>query len=150
MKKILLALLLLIPIWGLSSQVLEPVQWDFTCEKTGDKTYRVYLTALMEPGWHIYSQYMEEGGPIPTAIVFKENPVITSKGKIKEVGDRQEVYEEVFMVQTNYYEGKVDFVREVQIKKGEPVTLKGTVTYMACSGDLCLPPEEVAFEIVLR
>lgn len=150
MKKIVLLCVVSLFAFTVSGQLLEPVQWKFSSKKTGEKSYEVHLTAEMEYPWHIYSQYTEEGGPLPTTIVFKDSPAVKLKGKPGEKGDLIEKYEAVFMVDTRYYAGTVDFVQLVEVQKKGPATLEGSVTFMACTDEQCLVPQEVEFKIVLN
>ncbi|MBC9795123.1 protein-disulfide reductase DsbD domain-containing protein [Sinomicrobium weinanense] len=135
-----------------SSQGLDPVEWRFTSKKLDNQTYEVRISAEMEYPWHIYSQYTEDGGPVPTTIAFKGNPGVKFEGDPKEEGSLIEKYEEVFMVDTRYFEGMVDFVQVVQLENGSdrPVTLEGSVTFMACTDQQCLLPQEVEFNVKLN
>lgn len=144
-----LPLLLLLTGSTLSAQLMDPVQWEFTAQRTGEGTYAVTATATIEEPWHIYSQYTDEGGPLPTSFEFKEGPGIQLKGKPREEGALIERYEAVFMVDTRYYASTVDFVQTVAVKGKAPVELEGAVRYMACTDEQCLVPTEVEFKVVL-
>ncbi|NDV15769.1 sugar transporter [Muricauda sp. TY007] len=129
----------------------DPVEWEFSTKAVDKDTYEVIMTAIMEHPWHIYSQYMEDGGPVPTTITFTENPAIQLVGEAKEDGIPIEKYEDVFMIDTRYYEGVVHFVQTVKVNAGAktPVTLNGTVLFMACSDEQCLTPQERHFKVTL-
>lgn len=142
-------ILLLLPVLTAAGQVIDPVHWEFTARKTGENTYDVYATASMDDPWHIYSQYTDEGGPLPTTFDFKEQPGLSFRGKPSESGALIEKYEGVFMVDTRYYAGMVDFIQKVEKHTAKPVGMKGSVTYMACTEEQCLTPQEVEFEVVL-
>lgn len=134
----------------ISAQGLSPVEWKFTSKKLDNQTYEARISAEMEYPWHIYSQYTEDGGPLPTTITFRENPVIELKGEPTEKGSLVEKYEEIFMMDTRYYEGIVDFVQRVKLLKDIPQNLQGSVTFMACTDEQCLTPQEVEFDIRLN
>ncbi|MGS2763805.1 protein-disulfide reductase DsbD domain-containing protein [Sinomicrobium sp. M5D2P9] len=135
----------------MEAQSGDPVEWEFSTKAVDKDTYEVYMTANMEHPWHIYSQYMEDGGPVPTTITFTENPAIQLIGEAKEDGIPIEKYEDVFMLDTRYYEGVVHFVQTVKVKTGTktPVIVKGTVLFMACSDEQCLTPQERKFKVTL-
>lgn len=135
---------------SLSAQIFEPVNWEFTAKMVNATTYELHATANVDAGWNIYSQYTEEGGPFPTTFDFKGNKGIQLKGKPKEVGDLHEKYEEVFMVDTRFYNDKVVFIQTIDLKDKTIKTVTGTVTFMACNDELCLPPTEEEFEVVLN
>lgn len=137
---------------GARAQNDSPVEWNFAAKAVDADTYEVHLTANMEHPWHIYSQYMEDGGPVPTEITFEPNPVIALIGETKEDGVPIEKYEDVFMVNTRYYEGTVHFIQTVKVNANTetPVTLEGTVLFMACSEEQCLTPQEREFKVTLN
>ena len=55
------------------SQVLKPVKWTFSSNKTSDSTANLYFKATIDQGWHIYSQYITGEGPIPTTFTFDKS-----------------------------------------------------------------------------
>ena len=67
-------------------QPKNPVSWDYQVKKKTVDTYEVILTATVEDHWHIYSQKTGKGGPIPTNVSFKTNPLISKLGTVKEIG----------------------------------------------------------------
>lgn len=136
----------------MTAQSMDPVEWEFSTNTVGKDTYEVIMTATMEHPWHIYSQFMEDGGPVPTEITFKANPVIALIGDVKEDGLPIEKYEDVFMLDTRYYEGVVHFVQTVKVNANTetPITLEGTVLFMACSEEQCLTPQEREFKVTLN
>lgn len=73
MKKLLAALLLVIigAVYA-NAQIYDPVKWETTVEKVSENEATVVITATIEPGWHLYSQFNEKGGPIPTSFKFDE------------------------------------------------------------------------------
>ena len=143
-----MALLFTLPM---AAQYDGPVEWSFSAKAVDQDTYEVRMTATMEYPWHIYSQFMEDGGPVPTAITFKDNPAIELLGDAEEDGVPIEKYEDVFMVDTRYYQGVVHFVQTVKLNAGAktPVTVEGTVLFMACSDEQCLTPQEKRFRVTL-
>ncbi|WP_418501827.1 protein-disulfide reductase DsbD domain-containing protein [Flagellimonas sp.] len=144
--------LLLLSTLRMVAQNEDPVEWEFSAKAVDKDTYEVIMTASMEHPWHIYSQYMEDGGPVPTTITFTENPAIQLVGEAKEDGIPIEKYEDVFMLDTRYYEGVVHFVQTVKVNANTetPVTLEGTVLFMACSEEQCLTPQEREFKVTLN
>ena len=146
-------ILLLVLLFSLrmGAQNGDPVEWEFSAKAVDTDTYEVIMTATMEHPWHIYCQYMEDGGPVPTAITFKGHPAVKLIGDPKEDGVPIEKYEDVFMVDTRYYEGVVHFVQTLKLKAGAktPMTLEGAVLFMACSEEQCLTPQEKRFRVIL-
>ncbi|PSR51980.1 sugar transporter [Adhaeribacter arboris] len=131
-----------------SGQILKPVTWSYAGKKTANKEGIIYMKAIIEPGWHIYSQQVAKGGPVKTGFTF--NP---SKA-YKLVGSPQEpkpvtTFEKVFNMQVSYFSNSVIFQQKVQFTNS-PVVVTGSIEYMACNDQKCLTPEEVDFSIPLK
>jgi DsbC/DsbD-like thiol-disulfide interchange protein len=132
------------------AQILKPLKWSFTAKKIKADVYEVHLTATIDQGWTTYSQTTPDGGPLPTAIKFKPNTNVLLGGKVKEVGEMKKKHEAAFGVEVFYYKDKVDFVQVVKLKKPATTLLVGTVEFMVCDKEQCLPPEEVEFSVELK
>lgn len=126
------------------------VQWKFESKKLAEKKYEVKLIAMVKNPWHIYSINTPDGGPIPTKISFTKNPLTSLDGKIKEVGKLETHFEEVFDVDTKYFNNKVEFVQVVNVKGNAKTNLAGTVEFMTCNDKECLPPKSVPFSVALK
>lgn len=121
------------------------VKWDFLSRKNA-KTTEIVLTASLEAGWHIYSQYLKGDGPIPTTFEF-----ILPKGA-KMVGKTIEPepikhFDENFGMDILYFNNKVEFVQHISGKLNKDELVKGKVSYMICNDQMCYPPVDVPFEI---
>ena len=126
------------------------VEWKFESKKLADKKYEVKLIAVVKNPWHIYSTTTPDGGPLPTKISFTKNPLTAFDGKVKEVGKLETHFEEVFDVDTKYFNNKVEFVQVVNLKGNAKTNVAGTVEFMACNDKECLPPKSVPFSIALK
>lgn len=131
------------------AQIMEPVKWSFESVAAEDGTYQLLFTANVDKGWYIYSQDIEDGGPIPTAFEFDESRLYTIEGDIIEKGEVIEKYDDMFEMDIKKYPNQVIFVATV--KEAEPGTkIAGYLTFMTCDDMRCLPPEDVDFEITLE
>ncbi|MEM7102284.1 MAG: cytochrome c biogenesis protein CcdA [Bacteroidota bacterium] len=125
-------------------QILEPVKWSFDTKKTAENEYELQFTSTIESGWHVYSQHIEEGGPIPTAFEFEEVKGFNLVGKVQEVGDIKEEHSQIFDMTLRYFKKKVTFVQKVKITEVKG-TATGYLTFMTCNDKTCLPPTDVDF-----
>jgi len=116
MKKIAALFILLFLSATLYAQLSQPVQWKFYATKKADRLYEILLSATIESPWHLYSQNTQSGGPVPTSITFKTNPLITHVGKVREDGKLQVSHDPNFDVDVKYYSNKVMFVQTVKLK----------------------------------
>jgi len=150
MKKIVLLCSLLILGLGLSAQILTPVSWDMTYKQVNDTEFDLIVTATIDDGWVIYSQYLEsDEGPIPTAFYFDEGDHYELVGKTEESGNRKEAYDKVFDMNLVKFSKKAIFTQRVRATDlSQPIT--GYLEYMTCDDERCLPPSEEEFSFALK
>jgi thiol:disulfide interchange protein DsbD len=91
-----------------------------------------------------------DNGPVPTAVSFKKNPLLSLNGSVKENGKLKTDHDEVFGVDVKYYADKVEYVQSVKLKSAVKTNITGTVKYMVCNDKLCLPPKTIPFNIQLQ
>ena len=150
MKKILTTIAAIITIGSLHAQLQDPVTWNYSATKKSDKEYTVTISATLSPAWHIYSMNTPDNGPVPTAVSFKKNPLLSLDGSVKENGKLKTDHDEVFGVDVKYYADKVEYVQSVKLKSAVKTNITGTVKYMVCNDKLCLPPKTIPFNIQLQ
>jgi thiol:disulfide interchange protein DsbD len=150
MKKLIAALATITITCSLNAQLQDPVKWDYTATKKSDKEYTVTIAANLSGAWHIYSMNTPDNGPVPTAISFKKNPLLSLDGSTKEIGKLKTEHDDVFGVDVKYYADKVEFTQTVKLKSPVKTNISGTVKYMVCNDKLCLPPKTVPFNIQLQ
>ena len=148
MKKILMFLLMVSCYSICDAQT--PVKWSYSAKKIEDKKYEVTITATVQSPWHIYSQFTPEGGPLPTSFSFNKNPLVELDGKVKELGKIIKKYEDVFEVDVKYFDGSVQFIQKLKLKAKVKTNLTGSLEYMACNDEQCLPPATVNFSIAIQ
>ncbi len=129
-----------------SSQIFNPVAWDFRYEKTGDNQYELVFTATVEEGSHIYSMDIPEGGPIPTTVRIDSTSSFKVEGKAYEVTKPEEVLDEAFGMKIKTFSNSAEFRQKITALKPS-FTVTGAVNYMACNNVTCSPPQDVEFEI---
>ncbi|MNL13426.1 disulfide bond corrector protein DsbC [compost metagenome] len=150
MRKILILVALM---FGAHISIAQgPMKWAFSTKKISEKVFDVHFTAAIDTGWFMYSQFNPKmGGPTPTTFKFMDNPdFIIDKEKLKEDGVMEEKYDSAFSMELKYYRSKVDFVKRITLKEAAKTSVSGTVTFMGCNEQMCLPPQEVEFKIELK
>jgi Disulphide bond corrector protein DsbC len=150
MRKNLFCLLFSFISFASWAQVQSPVKWSFTSKKISADSYEVHMTATIDQHWHIYSQTTPSGGPIPTAISFAKNPLLSFSGEAKEVGKLEQHHEPMFDVDVKQYSNRVDFVQTVKVKGNAKTSVTGSVEFMVCNDKQCLPPKTVEFSISIK
>lgn len=135
-------LLALVFSTSLSAQILEPVKWKTSVEKIEKDVYELSAIATIEEGWHLYSQSVPEGGPIPTSFSFEENDtykllryMVEEKGNI--------VDDPIFEMKIKYFSNKATFKQQVRMLQPGVTEIKAEVEFMVCDDARCLPPETI-------
>ena len=131
------------------SQILDPVTWSTSVEKTSDTEYILVSKATIEEGWHLYAQTVPEDGPIPTTFIYDD-----SEGAFKILGNTSEevghtVDDPVFGMTIKFFEKTATFKQKITVEK-EVATIDGFVEFMVCDDTRCLSPTEVELTFSLR
>ncbi len=146
MKKILITSLLLIVSFTSFSQIFEPVKWTFESKKVSEKEHDLIFIATIDDQWAVYSQFIEDGGPIPTSFNFDENEAIKIVGKVKESDENKITkHDPVFDMELSKFYEKAVFTQRIELSKNV-ATLTGSLSFMTCDDAQCLPPTDVPFE----
>ncbi len=126
-------------------QAQDKVQWTIVYNK---QTNSVQLKASIQPDWHLYSQHLSTNeGPVPTTFVFDEKSGLLWSSDVKEPTSLS-AFDPNFEATLNYFEKEVVFERT--IKGTYSGVISGTITYMVCNDEMCLPPVEVPFSIQIK
>jgi thiol:disulfide interchange protein DsbD len=141
---VILTLLLLAPY--AYSQIYNPVSWDFSFEKKGDKKYELIFSAAIEKNSHIYSMDIPEGGPIPTSFRFDTLSGFKLDGNPYEVTKPIELLDEAFGFRIKTFSTKAEFRQKITAVEPS-FTVTGAVNFMACNNVTCSPPKDVDFVI---
>ena len=126
----------------------EPVTWHFDLERVDATTYDLTATADIDPGWYVYSQDTDEGGPIPTTFAFDNVPAPAYRAK-EHGPERKEGVDDLFGINVIKFGQKMIVRQRLTVAAGIEA-VRGTVTYMTCNGETCLPPTDVTFNVAVR
>ena len=147
MKKILFTLSALLIFTNGFSQILDPVKWKSKTEKISETEFNLILEGKIDAGWHLYSQFTPDGGPIPLEIQYSEsagNYVLV--GKTKESKTKKE-FNTVFEVDEIFFENKVVLTQKVKILNLKVSSIKVVIDYQTCK-EVCINQnKKFVFEI---
>lgn len=147
MKHTLLSLFLVAGVICANAQLQSHAKWNFAIEKISDKQLQLVLTTTLDSGWHIYSSQMEDGGPQKTIVNVAPGKSLKVAEQTTEFGKLIEKYDSSFNITLRYYPHQAAFKRVIDITDTSAFTLKGNVSYMLCTDEVCLPPDEKEFTI---
>jgi hypothetical protein len=113
------------------------IRWDFSSVKQSKSEWKLVFSAKVDKGWHLYSQNLEEDGPMPTVFKFATDDKFKLLGNVNEAGVAKTVYDSTFMMNVVWYESEVLFTQRVKVKSDVKVT--GEINYSVCSEERCIP-----------
>jgi hypothetical protein len=116
------------------------ISWHFSSLKQSGSEWKLLFTAVIDPGWHLYSQSTPAGGPMPVGFVFSKESGYRLVGSVKEMGMMRRSYDQVFMIDVLWYENNVVFTQVVKVTgKNDKRKVTGEISYSVCSGEMCMP-----------
>ncbi|MDT8415366.1 MAG: cytochrome c biogenesis protein CcdA [Flavobacteriaceae bacterium] len=131
------------------SQILDPIDWSAKAQKTAEDTYEIQIKAHLDPHWHLYSQHVAPGGPIPTQFDFTD--AVENYKLLGETSEPQgiENYDGVFEMDIKYFETEAVFTQKIALINPYLSAIRVDFTYMVCDDTRCLPPTTETYEIPL-
>ncbi len=130
-----------VPAASARAGILEPVKWSGEVRKISDAAFEVVFKANADKGWYIYSQFIDDGGPIPTEFDFSGNVHLKIASKAQESGpQREEGMDAIFNMKVIKYKREATFVQQVQVQH-PALPAQGVIIYMTCDEERCIPFE---------
>ena len=127
-----------------------PAKWTLTSPDSGKslaagENLKTSLTALIDPGWHLYALEQPEGGPIQTTIKISEGKPFTLSGGVTSPKAIIEPDPNFIVdgkpLETRYFIDKAVFEVPVRANVAAPSSeLSLDVRYQLCNETFCLPP----------
>jgi thiol:disulfide interchange protein DsbD len=130
-------ILFLFGILYLQAQFEEPVVWESSLEQLSKDRFLLKFEAKIKPKWHLYSQFSNPEGAIPTEFVFDDINGYKLIGTVEE-GDSITEFDKVFEMDLTYFNNKASFQQEIQITSSDLTQIKVEINYQACDDELCI------------
>jgi thiol:disulfide interchange protein DsbD len=130
-------ILFLFGILYLQAQLEEPVVWESSLEQLSKDRFLLKFEAKIKPKWHLYSQFSNPEGAIPTEFVFDDLNGYQLIGTVEE-GESITEFDKVFEMDLTYFNNKASFQQEIQITSSDLTQIKVEINYQACDDELCI------------
>ncbi|AYN04318.1 protein-disulfide reductase DsbD [Flavobacterium sp. 140616W15] len=132
MKKIFYLLLLVFAFAKVQAQIINPVKWEASIEKKSDSEYLLSFKGAIESGWHVYSQFTPEDGPLPAEFLFHDN-----KNNYELIGKATEsetkrAFNEIFGVDEIFFSDKAIFTQLIKQINHDKETIQVELSYQVC------------------
>jgi len=126
-------------LWSviLSAQIDEPVTWQTHLEKTGENSFTLVFEATIAPKWHLYSQYSDPDGAIPTEFIFIKSNAYKRVDSVKE-SPAIIAFDKVFEMDLTYFNDNAVFTQEIERIDSSLNELQVEINYQACDDSLCI------------
>ena len=130
-------LLFLFGILTLQAQFEEPVVWESKVEQLAEDRYQLIFEADIAPNWHLYSQFSDPEGAIPTEFVFYQTDSFKLVGNVTE-SESVVDYDQVFEMDLTYFNDSAIFQQQIQVLDDRLTQIKVEINYQACDDELCI------------
>ena len=146
MRKLCSILLLMFVVLAAHAQIQDPVKFKTELKALSDTEGEIIFTAAIDPGWHVYSTNLGDGGPISATFNVDKKNGLELVGKLKPVGNEISTFDKLFQMKVRYFESTAQFVQKIKFIAGT-YTIEGYLEYGACDDESCLPPTQVPFNL---
>ncbi len=144
MKKILFPLIVSFLTLAAYAQIQEPVKFKTELKNISAIEVEIVFTGSIEPGWHVYSTDLGDGGPISATFNTDKLTGAELSGKLRPVGKEVASFDKLFEMDVRYFEHTAQFVQKLRLTGGA-YEITGYLEYGACNDENCLPPTQVEF-----
>tara|TARA_R100000935_G_scaffold15490_1_gene31062 strand:+ start:25705 stop:27687 length:1983 start_codon:yes stop_codon:yes gene_type:complete len=127
---------------GFSQSDDNPAIWTYEAEKITDTEYNLIFKADIYEGWHIYSQFTDENGSLPSEFTFeKAGEDYELVGTTTESETLVE-YSDIFEVDETFFKEKAVFTQRIKLLNPEVNQITVDLFYQICK-EVCIPKDEI-------
>ena len=144
MKKTIFSMLMLLVALAVQAQIQDPVKFKTEWKQLTDNEVEIVFTGTIDPGWHVYSTDLGDGGPISATFNTDKLEGAELVGTLKPVGKEVSSFDKLFEMQVRYFEHTAQFTQTLKLTGGD-YRVEGYLEYGACNDENCLPPTQVEF-----
>jgi len=121
----------------LNAQIEEPVLWQSKIENIGENEYLLSFETNIAPGWHLYSQFSNPEGAIPTEFIFKQTSQYERIGNVEE-SPSIVAFDKVFEMDLTYFNDRAVFKQKIRRLDDDLKIIEVEINYQACDDKLCI------------
>ena len=145
MKRILSTTCLLLLGLSIFAQMVNPVRFTSQLKMLERNEAEIVFSASIDAGWHVYSAYLGNDGPISASFNMVKMEGAEVVGKLQARGKEIKKYDKLFEMELRYFEQAVTFAQKIRFTK-PAYDIDCYLEYGACNDESCLPPSEVEFK----
>jgi|TARA_R110000744_G_scaffold80337_7_gene157726 thiol:disulfide interchange protein DsbD len=143
MKNILGLILMVFSFFlGFSQSDDNPAIWTYEAVKITDTEYNLIFKAEIYEGWHIYSQFTDENGSLPSEFTFeKAGEDYELVGTTTESETLTE-YSDIFEVDETFFKENAVFTQRIKLLNPGVNQITVDLFYQICK-EVCIPKDEI-------
>jgi len=122
-----------------SAQLLNPVHFTSHLKKIQGAEAEIVFQATIDPGWHVYSTNLGDGGPVSASFNAVKLEGVRTVGQLQGRGQEIKQYDKLFEMNLRYFEKTVTFVQKICFTEPK-YDIDCYLEYGACNDESCLPP----------
>lgn len=148
MKKIVIIVVFLFSVVvSLSAQ--KPIKWRSSAKMISQTEGELIIKSKIEPGWHLYGTQIPSGGPKATKFDFSQSIGVEFVGPITPSVAPKYVHDKTFDIKLNWWDKDVVFIQKFKLTAKTSAKIVGSISYMGCNDQTCLPPSSQTINIVV-
>lgn len=137
-------LLMVISCLSVVAQMQDPVHFKTEWKSISANEAEIIFSATIDPGWHVYSTDLGDGGPTQATINIDKISGAALDGKLKPGSNEIKKMDPIFEMEVKFFEKTAKFTQKVKLSGGK-YSVSGYLEYGACNDESCLPPTSVDF-----
>lgn len=137
-------LLMVISCLSVVAQMQDPVHFKTEWKNISANEAEIIFSATIDPGWHVYSTDLGDGGPTQATINIDKISGAALDGKLKPGSNEIKKMDPIFEMEVKFFEKTAKFTQKVKLTGGK-YSVSGYLEYGACNDENCLPPTSVDF-----
>lgn len=123
----------------------KPIRWSVNVKMTSATAGELIVRATVDDGWHLYGTSLPKGGPKPTVIDFAASKGVKFTSEFTPSVAPVKVHDSMFDVDLTWWKSTVVFRRSFKVTDSKNAKIEGSVTFMGCNDQTCLPPSTEKF-----
>ncbi|WP_367330819.1 protein-disulfide reductase DsbD domain-containing protein [Sphingobacterium multivorum] len=121
------------------------VTWECILKRKSPDEGEISMKAKIPQGWHMYALGNSPQSPIKMNFKFQPDKSYELVEKVTQPTPLRK-FEKVLGIPVTYFENDVEFSQRIKIK-GKNGTIRGTIQFMQCSDEICIPPQDFGFAL---
>ncbi len=134
-KAIVLSSILTLCFLGVFAQMVNPVKWSYTTKEVKDNVVEIQIKAVVEKGWHLYSQENTKGITQQTVFTYEPSAHYKLVGKTTE--PRYKELTDDLGTDRFFEKSPVIFKQQIKVLSEKDFEIKATVQAQSCMEGKC-------------